>query len=65
VDYLTNLRLEEACVALHYGDASIEEVAEKTGFCDRAYFSRIFRARMGIAPARYRHLVNADNKLRN
>ncbi len=62
--FLANLRLEEACVLLHYSDLSIDEVAAKTGFPDRGYFSRQFAARIGIPPARYRKLVNSDNRLR-
>jgi AraC-like DNA-binding protein len=64
VEYLTNLRLEEACVMLHYTDSSIDEIAEKTGFCDRAYFSHVFTEHMTVAPAKYRNLVNTNNRLR-
>ncbi len=62
--FLTNLRMEEACVLLQTTELSIDEVAEKTGFCDRGYFSKIFTRRMGLSPARYRKLVNSDNRLR-
>ena len=62
--FLANLRMEEACVLLHYSELSIDEVAAKTGFSDRAYFSRVFARRMGLSPARYRKLVNTDNRLR-
>lgn len=62
--FLANLRMEEACVLLHTSELSIEEVAEKTGFADRGYFSRVFAARMGLSPARYRKLVNTDDRLR-
>ncbi|HLP01842.1 MAG TPA: AraC family transcriptional regulator [Opitutaceae bacterium] len=63
-EFLANLRLEEACVLLHYSELSIDEVAAKIGFADRGYFSRQFAARIGIPPARYRKLVNTDNRLR-
>lgn len=63
--FLVNLRMEEACVLLQTTELTIDEVAEKTGFCDRGYFSRIFARRMGLAPARYRRLVNSDNRLRH
>jgi len=62
--FLANLRLEEACVLLHSSELSIDEVTAKTGFSDRAYFSRVFARRMGLSPARYRKLVNTDNRLR-
>ncbi|MFT3830621.1 MAG: AraC family transcriptional regulator [Opitutaceae bacterium] len=63
-EFLANLRLEEACVLLHYSELSIDEVAAKIGFADRGYFSRQFASRIGIPPARYRKLVNSDNRLR-
>ena len=50
-EFLANLRLEEACTLLHSSELSIDEVAAKTGFSDRGYFSRRFAARIGISPA--------------
>jgi len=64
LQFLGNLRMEEACVLLHRTEMSIDQVAEKVGLGDRLYFSRQFSARMGISPAKYRALVNTDNRLR-
>jgi AraC-like DNA-binding protein len=64
LQYLNNLRMEEACVLLHRTELSIDEVAAKLGFADRLYFTRLFSARLGISPAKYRRLVNTDNRLR-
>lgn len=64
LEYLTNLRLEEACTMLHYSEATIDEIADRVGFSDRAYFSRVFGRRLNCAPARYRRLVNVGNRLR-
>ncbi len=33
---------------------SIKEIAEKYGFCDQFYFSRLFTAQFGISPSKYR-----------
>ncbi len=62
--HLTNLRLEEACSMLHYDEATLEEIAEKTGFGERGYFTRVFSRSMSCSPARYRRLVNVSNRLR-
>ena len=62
--YLTNLRLEEACSMLHYDEATLDEIAEKTGFGERGYFTRIFTRGMNCSPARYRKLVNVSSRLR-
>lgn len=59
-----NLRIEEACVLLHQLAAGIDEIAERSGFCDRTYFSRVFVGRLNCTPARYRGLVNTADRLR-
>jgi transcriptional regulator GlxA family with amidase domain len=64
VDFLKNARLEEACVLLHQTDTSIEDIAEKTGFCDRGHFSRVFTQAIGYSPARYRSFVNVCGRVR-
>lgn len=64
LQFLGNLLMEEACFLLHRTEMSIDEVASKLGFADRLYFTRRFSARLGISPARYRRLVNTDNRLR-
>ena len=33
---------------------SIDEIADRCGFANRYYFSRVFAQRMGRPPARYR-----------
>jgi AraC-like DNA-binding protein len=46
-------RIEAACLALEEG-ATIDDAAEKFGFCDRHHFTRVFTRVRGIAPAAYR-----------
>ena len=64
LDYLMNLRLEEACSMLHYDDATLDEIAERTGFGERGYFTRVFSRSLSCSPARYRKLVNVSKRLR-
>ena len=64
LNYLMNLRLEEACSMLQYDEDTLEEIAGKTGFGDRNYFSRIFSRKLNCSPARYRQLVNVSSRLR-
>ncbi len=47
-------RVEEACVLLHFTNHSIKQIADQTGFCDRYYFSCVFRKLRGVSPAAYR-----------
>lgn len=62
--YLMHLRMEEACSLLHHDEASLDEIAERTGFCDRSYFTRVFTRRMNCSPAHYRRLVNVSERKR-
>lgn len=50
-------RTEAAKVLLCDPSLSIREVSERTGFCDRFYFSRVFRAQTGMTPTVYRRSV--------
>jgi two-component system response regulator YesN len=51
VEYLTKVRMEKAYQMLGEGGFTIREVAEKTGFTDSNYFSRVFRQYHGKAPS--------------
>ena len=64
LNYLMNQRLEEACTMLHYDEASLDEIADKTGFGERGYFTRVFTRGLNCSPAKYRKLVNVSNRLR-
>jgi AraC-like DNA-binding protein len=54
----TQYRLErcvqEAARQLAETSGKLEEIAEATGFVDRFYLSRVFKARLGVTPAAYR-----------
>ena len=47
-------RIDAACLALD-ADTSVDEVAERFGFCDRHHFTRVFSRMRGVPPAAYRH----------
>jgi AraC-like DNA-binding protein len=51
--YLTGLRIRTALSLLRYSDASLTEIAEKTGFCSLAHFSRVFKEKTGNSPSAY------------
>jgi AraC-like DNA-binding protein len=56
-EYLSRCRIDRASLMLAHSDESIEAIAEACGFCDRSYFSTVFRRRTGLSPARYRRLL--------
>ncbi len=52
--YLLRARLDLAARLLRLTDQPVKNVAEACGIPDIFYFTRLFRQRMGMAPARYR-----------
>jgi AraC-like DNA-binding protein len=54
--FLMHKRIKESCLLLRYSSLTIDEVAERTGFCDRHYFSRIFTKMRCMSPATFRKL---------
>lgn len=53
-DYITALRLRNACVLLKQTDLTIKEIAQSVGFSDQMYFSRVFTKQFGIPPKIFR-----------
>lgn len=62
-DYLAKIRVDYACKLLGNQDYSIQQVAEKSGYSDYFYFSRIFKNMTGTTPSRFRSesLINKQN----
>lgn len=54
LEYIHTLRLEEAKYMLETSDSSIESIANDVGYEDSSFFSRLFRRKVGMTPARYR-----------
>ena len=54
ITYLNELRVQAAQALLIQTDEPVETIAERAGFESPKYFSRIFRAKMGISPKSYR-----------
>ncbi len=53
--YVKDRRVAQASELLICTDHSIDEVAQRCGFANRYYFSRVFSERVGRPPARYRN----------
>ncbi|WP_037290927.1 helix-turn-helix domain-containing protein [Saccharibacillus sacchari] len=54
MEYVIQLRMENASRMLHHTEASIGEIAERIGYSDTYYFSRAFKKVYGIPPLHYR-----------
>lgn len=55
-DYLEQVRIKSAKRLLATTDLSISSVAEKCGFNNQAYFTKVFKKATDISPLRYRKL---------
>ncbi|MDY2627580.1 MAG: PocR ligand-binding domain-containing protein [Lachnospiraceae bacterium] len=59
MDYLLQLRMDEAKKMLRETTLSIDEIASKTGYADSSYFTKVFRKAMGMTPSRYRQSLKS------
>ena len=55
--YITHLRIQYACDLLKSGQYKISDIAEKVGYKNMYYFSKVFKAQTGIAPSKYRKTI--------
>ena len=55
VKFLNHIRVKNAGDMLLSTELSINEVAQKCGFLDMAYFSKIFKSHFGISPRKYKN----------
>lgn len=53
-NYLTNIRIEKAKKIIQQDpDVFVKDVANRVGYCDQFYFSRIFHSVAGVCPSDY------------
>jgi transcriptional regulator GlxA family with amidase domain len=56
IDYVQNLRLEEAKRLLESSEEPVEEIGFGIGYEDPSFFRRLFKRRTGVSPGRYRRV---------
>ena len=54
LNYLIQLKIQNACRLLDHTHLNIKEIAQRIGYDDPYYFSRIFKKVMNISPKEYR-----------
>lgn len=54
VNYLTEIRLEEAIKLLNTTDYKTYIIAEKVGYQEANYFSYVFKKKFKVSPSKYR-----------
>ena len=63
MEYVIQLRMENASRMLRHTDASIGEIADKMGYRDMYYFSRAFKKYYGVPPLHYRHCCRFEKQM--
>jgi transcriptional regulator GlxA family with amidase domain len=56
IDYLQNLRIEEAKRLLESSTRSADEISADVGYQDASFFRRVFNRRTGLTPGSYRRM---------
>ncbi len=52
--YLTKLRMEQACTMLKNPHLSVKKISNTIGYEDEVYFHKVFKKYFGVTPAQYR-----------
>lgn len=60
IEYLNTIRVQNACTMMQQGFTSVSDIAEKCGYRDSQYFSRIFKSKTGLAPKKYMESLQRD-----
>ena len=61
--YTQNMKIERSIELLKDETLTINEIAERFGFCDQFYFSRVFKSYMCMSPMQYRKSLRLQNRL--
>jgi transcriptional regulator GlxA family with amidase domain len=56
IDYLQNLRVEEAKRLLESGRKPVDEISVEVSYEDPSFFRRLFKRRTGLTPSQYRRM---------
>lgn len=56
IDYVQNLRIEEAKRRLESSDTPIDEISGDVGYENPSFFRRLFKRRVGLTPGQYRRM---------
>jgi transcriptional regulator GlxA family with amidase domain len=59
MEYVHAIRLEQAKELLETSDETLDKLAERVGYEDATFFSRLFRRSVGLTPAQYRRRFGA------
>lgn len=52
-EYINVIRINHACSLIEDGHSNVSYLAEKSGFNDALYFSKVFKQKVGMSPKKY------------
>ena len=56
-DYLNTVRIQNACTMIEQSYTGVNDIADRCGYTDPGYFSKIFKTKMGVSPTQYMKTV--------
>lgn len=62
IDYVQNLRIENAKRLLEQQSVAVDEISALSGYEDASFFRRLFRRRTGLSPSEYRRMFQHVGK---
>lgn len=60
IEYLNTVRIQNACTMIEQGFTSVTDIADRCGYSDAQYFSKIFKAKTGVVPTK--HIINVQTE---
>lgn len=63
IDFITDLRVEEAKRLLSVTSKSIKEITFEIGYNSQTYFCKVFKKSVGVSASEYKEKFNFQNKL--
>lgn len=62
-EYLSIIRVQHACALMERSFTCVKDIAALCGFKDPMYFSRVFKARIGVSPREYAASFQNERKI--
>lgn len=62
IEYLNTVRVQNACTMIEQGFTCVTDIADRCGYSDAQYFSKIFKTKMGVVPTQYINIVQTDKE---
>lgn len=63
-EFITNTKIEEACILLSYTNKSLTEISNYLYFSSQSYFQNVFKKITGVTPGQYRNAKQIPSFMR-